>query len=272
MAFLVSVDFYLEEIKIARNSLSKRAEFLCKYCNIKQNSAVAWLSYPDVDKISNEELSIEDFAGCYCVAGIDASQTTDLTAASVVIEREEKLYVITQFFMPADRIERATEEEGVPYKTFVERGFITVSGDHFIDYHDIYNWLIMLLRQYKIRPLQVGYDRYSIQYLIQDLNKAGFHTDDVFQGTNLSPVLKEFEGIVKDRKIEIGQNQLLKSHFLNVAVQINSGDGRMKPVKIEPRKHIDGFMSVIDALTVRSKYYAKLAKQLKNDKRKEVKK
>lgn len=46
----------------------------------------------------------------------------------------------------------------------------------------------------------------------------------------------------------------------------------MKPVKIEPRKHIDGFMSVIDALTVRSKYYAKLAKQLKNDKRKEVKK
>ena len=130
----------------------------------------------------------------------------------------------------------------------------------------------MLLRQYKIRPLQVGYDRYSIQYLIQDLNKAGFHTDDVFQGTNLSPVLKEFEGIVKDRKIEIGQNQLLKSHFLNVAVQINSGDGRMKPVKIEPRKHIDGFMSVIDALTVRSKYYAKLAKQLKNDKRKEVKK
>ena len=268
----VSVDFYLEEIKIARNSLSKRAEFLCKYCNIKQNSAVAWLSYPDVDKISNEELSIEDFAGCYCVAGIDASQTTDLTAASVVIEREEKMYVITQFFMPADRIERATEEEGVPYKTFVERGFITVSGDHFIDYHDIYNWLIMLLRQYKIRPLQVGYDRYSIQYLIQDLNKAGFHTDDVFQGTNLSPVLKEFEGIVKDRKIEIGQNQLLKSHFLNVAVQINSGDGRMKPVKIEPRKHIDGFMSVMDALTVRSKYYAKLAKQLKNDKRKEVKK
>lgn len=268
----VSVDFYLEEIKIARNSLSKRAEFLCKYCNIKQNSTVAWLSYPDVDKISNEELSIEDFAGCYCVAGIDASQTTDLTAASVVIEREEKLYVITQFFMPADRIERATEEEGVPYKTFVERGFITVSGDHFIDYHDIYNWLITLLRQYKIRPLQVGYDRYSIQYLIQDLNKAGFHTDDVFQGTNLSPVLKEFEGIVKDRKIEIGQNQLLKSHFLNVAVQINSGDGRMKPVKIEPRKHIDGFMSVIDALTVRSKYYAKLAKQLKNDKQKEVKK
>lgn len=267
----VSVDFYVEEIKIARNSLSKKAEFLCKYCNIKQNSAVAWLDYQDVEHVSGDSISIADFAGCYCVAGIDASQTTDLTAASVVIEREEKLYCFTQFFMPADRIERATEEESVPYQMFVDRGFITVSGDHFIDYRDIYNWLITLLRQYKIRPLYVGYDRYSVQYLIADLNKAGFHTDDVFQGTNLSPILKEFEGTLKDRKIEIGQNQLLKSHFLNVAVQINSGDGRMKPVKIEPRMHIDGFMSIIDALTVRSKYYAQLGKQLKNDKRKEVK-
>ena len=268
----VSRDFYEEEIKIARNSLSKRAEFLCKYCNIKQNSAVAWLSYEDVDRVSHESLTLEDFRGCYCVGGIDLSQTTDLTAASVVIERDEKMYAFTQFFMPRERIERATEEENVPYKAFVEHGVLTLSGDHFVDYRDVYNWFIALLRNYKIRPLQVGYDRYSSQYLIQDLNKAGFHTDDVFQGTNLSPILKEFEGTLKEQKIEIGQNQLLKSHFLNVAVQINSGDGRMKPVKIEPRAHIDGFVSGIDALTVRNKYYAQIGRQLKNDRRKEGKK
>lgn len=267
----VSVDFYIEEIKIARNSLSKRAEFLCKYCNIKQNSAVAWLSYQDVDEVSKEILSLEDFRGCYCVGGVDLSQTTDLTAASVVIERNEKLYAFTQFFMPRDRVLRATEDEGVPYNVFVGQGVLRLSGDHFVDYRDVYEWFVMLVRQYKIRPLQVGYDRYSSQYLVQDLDKAGFHTDDVFQGTNLSPILKEFEGTVKDKRIEIGQNQLLKAHFLNVAVQINSGDGRMKPVKIEPRAHIDGFVSVIDALTVRSKYYAQIGKQLKNDKRKENK-
>ena len=89
--------------------------------------------------------------------------------------------------------------------------------------------------------------------------------DDVFQGTNLSPLLKEFEGIIKDRKINIGENNLLKSHLLNVAVQINSSDGRMKPVKIEPRMRIDGFVSVIDAMTVRSKYFSEIGKQLKNN-------
>ena len=263
----VSEEFYIEEIKIARLSLSKKAEFLCKYCNIKQNSSVAWLDFGDVERASGEALTLEDFRGCYCVAGIDLSRTTDLTAASVVIERDKKFYIFTQFFMPRERLEQATEEENVPYGIFAKQGVLTVSGDHFVDYRDVYNWFVMLLKVYKIKPLYVGYDRYSAQYLIQDLQNSGFHTDDVFQGTNLSPLLDEFEGKLKDGSVRIGNNNLLKSHLLNVAVQINSGDGRKKPVKIEQRMHIDGFVSVIDAFTVRSKYYSQIARQLANEKR-----
>lgn len=263
----VSVEFYIEEIKIARLSLSKKAEFLCKYCNIKQNSSVAWLDFGDVEQACGAALTLDDFRGCYCVAGIDLSRTTDLTAASIVIERDGKFYILTQFFMPRDRLEQATEEENVPYGIFEKQGVLTVSGDHFVNYRDVYNWFVMLLKVYKIKPLYVGYDRYSAQYLIQDLQNSGFHTDDVFQGTNLSPLLDEFEGKLKDGSVRIGNNNLLKSHLLNVAVQINSGDGRKKPVKIEQRMHIDGFVSVIDAFTVRSKYYSQIARQLANEKR-----
>ena len=263
----VSVEFYIEEIKIARLSLSKKAEFLCKYCNIKQNSSVAWLDFGDVEQACGAALTLDDFRGCYCAAGIDLSRTTDLTAASIVIERDGKFYIFTQFFMPRDRLEQATEEENVPYGIFEKQGVLTVSGDHFVNYRDVYNWFVMLLKVYKIKPLYVGYDRYSAQYLIQDLQNSGFHTDDVFQGTNLSPLLDEFEGKLKDGSVRIGNNNLLKSHLLNVAVQINSGDGRKKPVKIEQRMHIDGFVSVIDAFAVRSKYYSQIARQLANEKR-----
>ncbi|HBL82031.1 MAG TPA: terminase large subunit [Clostridiales bacterium] len=264
MGVSVSVDFYIEEIKVAQISLSKKAEFLTKYCNIKQNSSVAWLNFEDVDSISGEKYTLEDFRGCYCVAGIDLSQTTDLTAASVVIEKQKKLYIFTQFFMSKDRFDRACAEDSVPYGIYVKQGFLILSGEHFVDYKDVFNWFVMLVKQYKIRPLKVGYDRYSAQYLIQDLAQAGFHVDDVYQGTNLSPILDEFEGLLKDKSISIGANNLLKSHLLNVAVQINSGDGRKKPVKIEARMRIDGFVSVIDAMTVRSKYYSEIGKQLEN--------
>ncbi|MBR5991926.1 MAG: hypothetical protein IK036_04135, partial [Clostridia bacterium] len=39
----ISVQFILDEIDVARESLSKKTEFLCKYCNVKQNSSQAWL-------------------------------------------------------------------------------------------------------------------------------------------------------------------------------------------------------------------------------------
>ncbi len=260
----VSEDFYAEEIKVARNSLSKKAEFLTKYCNIKQNSSVAWLDFQDVDDVSGEKYTLDDFRGCYCVGGIDLSQTTDLTAASIVIERNGKLYVFTQFFMPLERFNKACEEDNVPYSIYHKQGIVSISGEHYVDYKDVFNWFVMLIKKYEIRPLKVGYDRYSAQYLVQEMSQAGFHMDDVFQGTNLSPILKEFEGIIKDKKINIGENNLLKSHLLNVAVRINSGDGRMKPVKIEPRMRIDGFVSVIDAMTVRSKYFSEIGRQLEN--------
>lgn len=260
----VSKDFYIEEMKVARVSLSKKAEFMTKYCNIKQTSSLAWLDADDIEPAFGKPRRLEEFRGCSCVGGIDLSRTTDLSAASVVIEKDGIFYVFTQFFMPKDKIESASERDGLPYDIYVKQGILTPSGEHFVDYKDIFNWFLKLVKEYKIYPLKVGYDRYSAMYLIQDMQQAGFHMDDVFQGTNLSPLLDEFEGLLKDKKVYIGDNSLLKAHMYDVAVQINSGDGRKKAVKIEQRRHIDGFVSVIDAMTVRSKYYTEVGKQLKN--------
>lgn len=262
----VSAEYYLEQIEIARNSISKKVEFMTKFCNIKQNSAVAWLDYWDVMKCVHEEkpLSLEDFKGCYCVGGIDLSRTTDLTAASIVINRDGINHIFTRFYMPQKRYEVAINEDNTPYNIYRDRGFLFISGENQVDYKDIYNWFIELVKVYKIKPLKIGYDRYSANYLVEDLKTAGFHTDDVYQGTNLTPVLHEFEGNLKDGLFDFGDNSMLAAHFLNVAVDINLNDSRMKPVKIEKRMRIDGAMSVFDALTMVSKYHNEIGKKLLN--------
>lgn len=262
----VSVEYYLEQIEIARNSISKKVEFMTKFCNIKQNSAVAWLDYWDVMKCVHEEkpLSLEDFKGCYCVGGIDLSRTTDLTAASIVINRDGINHIFTRFYMPQKRYEVAINEDNTPYNIYRDRGFLFISGENQVDYKDVYNWFIELVKVYKIKPLKIGYDRYSANYLVEDLKTAGFHTDDVYQGTNLTPVLHEFEGNLKDGLFDFGDNSMLAAHFLNVAVDINLNDSRMKPVKIEKRMRIDGAMSVFDALTMVSKYHNEIGKKLLN--------
>lgn len=262
----VSVEYYLEQIEIARNSISKKVEFMTKFCNIKQNSAVAWLDYWDVMKCVHEEkpLSLEDFKGCYCVGGIDLSRTTDLTAASIVINRDGINHIFTRFYMPQKRYEVAINEDNTPYNIYRDRGFLFISGENQVDYKDVYNWFIELVKVYKIKPLKIGYDRYSANYLVEDLKTAGFHTDDVYQGTNLTPILREFEGNLKDGLFDFGDNSMLAAHFLNVAVDINLNDSRMKPVKIEKRMRIDGAMSVFDALTMVSKYHNEIGKKLLN--------
>lgn len=265
----VSEEYYLEQIEIARNSVSKKVEFMTKFCNIKQNSAVAWLDYWDVMKCVHEDkpLALEDFKGCYCVGGIDLSKTTDLTAASIVINRDGINHVFTRFYMPQKRYEVAVNEDNTPYNIYKERGFLFISGENQVDYKDVYNWFIELVKVYKIKPLKIGYDRYSANYLVEDLKTAGFHTDDVYQGTNLTPILHEFEGNLKDGLFNLGDNSMLASHFLNVAVDISLNDSRLKPVKIEKRMRIDGAMSVFDALTMVSKYHNEIGKKLLNESR-----
>lgn len=261
----VSVDYLLEEIAIAEGSLSKKAEFITKYCCLKQNSSAAFLSAQTVQKCMGEEITLESLSRNYGVIGLDLSQTTDLTACCVIVEKNGVLNVVAKFWLPAERIDEASERDGVPYRIYIEKGWLEPSGDNFVDYHDCYKWIIQLIEKYSILPLMCGYDRYSAQYLIQDLKAASIRVDDVWQGENLWGVLQEAEGLMKDGKINIGNNDLLKMHLLNSAIKMSTERGRGKLVKVSPIAHIDGMAALIDGLTVRQKHWPEIGQQLKNE-------
>ena len=121
------------------------------------------------------------------------------------------------------------------------------------------------MEKYKRPPLKVGYDIYSAQYLVQDMSTFGFHMDDVYQGENLYGVIQETQGLLEDGKIHIGDNDLLKIHLLNSAIKMSTERGRGKLVKLSPSVHIDGVAALLDAMTVRQKYYAEIGGQLRNE-------
>lgn len=264
MGISVKQSFFEDEIAIAQNSTSKKIEVKTKYANIKQNSSLAWLEYRTVNAACVGK-TLEDFRNLYAVGGIDLSQTTDLTAATVVIERDGVMYAFTQFFMPRQRMAELQQLDGTPYDIFARRGLITPSGDNFVDYHDVLHWFQMLREKYSIYVLFIGYDRYSAKYLIDELESSGYRTDDVYQGENLTPVMREFEGYLKDGAFKLaGDNDLLKAHMLDVAAKHNLETRKFRPIKIAYDAHIDGFVSVIDAMTVRQKWYGEIGELLKN--------
>lgn len=263
----VPVSYLLDEIAIAEGSLPKRSEFIVKYCNLKQNSSAAWLDATTVEKAVSEPLNIDDFQNSYATMGIDLSRTTDLTCATLVIERDGILNVFARFYLPREKVDEATIRDGVPYRAYIQRGLLFESGDNFVDYRDIVEWVRELITEKKIYPLMIGYDKYSASYLISELRDGGCRCDDVYQGSNLTPIIRQMEGLMKDGRIRIGDNDLLKIHLLNSALKIDAETERVKLIKISASAHVDGTAALLDALCVRDKWWPEIGAQLLNERR-----
>ena len=262
----VTVDYMLEEIRIAEGSISKKTEFLTKYCNIKQNSSMAWLTAQDVKKCFGGEMTLEDLRHSYALGGIDLSLAVDLTASVVCIEKDGVTWFDVMFFMPANKVEEATARDGLPYEIYRQRGLLTVCGENTVDYHAVHDWFRMLEKKYEILCLKVGYDRYSAAYLVQDMEADGFSMESVSQGSNLTGVLIDMEGMIKDGRLRcIGDNDLMKVHMLDAALKFEDGTNRRRLVKMNARSHIDGMAALSDAICMRHNYYEEMAAQLSNE-------
>lgn len=268
----VSRDFIRKEIDTAHESIPKEIEFKTKYCNLKQNMSTAWLRAEDINKAFGWRLPMEDLKGKYCVGGYDLSQVVDLTCAGFICEIDGILWIKAHFWMPKNRLEEATKRDGVPYEIYIRKGFLTLSGEEFVDFNDVLNWFMDLVRKYKIYPLMVGYDRWSAMELNQKLTEKHFKTDSVTQGFNLSNVADQFEGLLREGKIrDMDDNDLLKIHLADAAMKMESGEDRAHPrktlVKISNKAHVDGVAMLLDAMAMRVFKWDKLGSRLQNKRR-----
>ena len=262
----VSAAYIIEEIAKAEESLANKAEFLTKMACIKQNSSQAWLNAQDVRKCFGYNMTLEDLRHSYGLGGIDLSLSVDLTASVICVEKDGITWFDAHFFMPANKVEEATARDGLPYEIYRQRGLLTVSGENTVDYHDVHAWFNRLEREYEILPLKVGYDRYSAAYLVQDMQADGFDMESVSQGSNLTGVLIDMEGMIKDGRLRcINDNDLMKVHMLDAALKFEEGTNRRRLIKMSAKQHIDGMAALSDAICMRHNYYEEMAAQLSNE-------
>ena len=266
----VSEEFIRKEIDVAHESASKLTEFKVKYTNLKQNLSTAWLRAEDINKAFGHHMPLEAIRGHYCVGGVDLSQSVDLTSACIVTEVDGVLWVHSHFWLPNKRLEEATRRDNIPYEIYIRKGFLSLSGEEFINNDDVLLWFMDLVKTYKIYPLMVGYDRWSAQDLVHKLNQKSFHTDSVTQGFNLSSVEDILEGMLREGRIrDMDDNDLLKIHMADAAQQMESNTEQAHPrkklVKISKNAHVDGMAALLDAMAMRQFKWAELGTRLTNE-------
>ena len=268
MGVSVTVEYLLEEIAVAENSISRKIEFLVKICNVKQNATNAWLTAKDVNLcFSDTGKTLMDFKHTYALTGIDLSQTTDLTAVIVFIQKGDTIWFFTRFYMPRNRLEDAKARDGIPYDKYVQQGYLILSGENVVDYHDVEEFYQEMMRKYEILPQWNGYDRYSAAYLIQDMEAEGHRMESVSQGSNLTGVIIDTEGMIRDGKLKSAEdNNLMKIHMMDSALQ-HYEDNRRRLVKVSSTAHIDGMAALLDAMCMRHNHYNEIENLLRNERK-----
>ena len=235
-----------EKVERAKANPIELVNLLCKDFNIRQNSINAWLTFED---LNNEEIYTE-WKDCYCIGGCDLSSTTDLTCATLLGVVKGKIRVKQMYWIPTNSLEKKVIDDKIPYDKWLKLGWLRLSGDSKIDYHDITKWFLEEVEQNDLRPLWVGYDSWNAQFWCDEMKENGFDMIEVRQGfkTESAP-LKQMKADLMDKKINYNNNPILKWNLSNAAIKKDDNENIMLS-KEKSRQRIDGVASLMDAYVI----------------------
>ena len=246
LGVIKSIKDLRDKVERAKSNPIELVNLLCKDFNIRQNSVNAWLSFEDL----NNEAIYTEWKDCYCIGGCDLSSTTDLTCATLLGVKKGKLYVKQMYWIPTNTLEKKVIDDKIPYDKWLKSGWLRLSGDSKIDYHDVTKWFIEEVEKNDLRPLWVGYDRWTAQFWCDEMKSYGFDMVEVRQGfkTESSP-LKQLKADLMDKKINYNNNPITKWNLSNAAIKKDDNENIMLS-KEKARQRIDGAASLMDAYVI----------------------
>lgn len=223
---------------------------MCKDFNIRQNEQNNWL---DFDIINNEAtFDMDQIYNTYAVGGVDLSSTTDLTCATLLIVKNDIKYVLQQYFIPSEQLERKIKEDKIPYDKWKEKGLVTITYGAKVDYHEVSKWFAEMQMKYKINTYWIGYDPWNAPYWVEEMqNDYKYHMIEVRQGAKtMSNPMKLLEADLIEKKVNYNNNPITKWCLLNTAVKRDENDNIRPDKSDNKRARIDGAVSLIIAYAV----------------------
>ncbi len=226
---------------------------LTKDFNIAENSCESWLRYVDV--VNEEVASMEYLRNSYAVGGCDLSSTTDLTCATLLIRKPEdaRFYVLQKYFIPCSKMQdEHNDKREAPYKTWQEARWLSASEGATVDFHAVTEWFLMMVKEYNIRPLWIGYDAALSGYWREEMEAYGFEMEKIRQGPfTWTYPMKEMGGMFSEHRIVYQNNPMLRWCLINTAKKSLNKDGieSIQPVKVSANRRIDGMVSLLNAYT-----------------------
>lgn len=239
----VTSKYIKEQVQSAINNPSEEVGVKTKTLNLWCDVADVWLPESYIVKAS-KDIHLEDFRDCECYIGVDLSATSDLTAVSYLIEKDNIYYFKTDYYLPESALVDKPDRE--TYKLWKQQGLITITTGNVTDYDYITNDIVAASNILNIQ--KIGYDKWNATQWAIHATEIGLPLEEYPQTMgNFNRPTKELERLILSGNTVIDNNEITRWCFRNVELK-SDYNGNVKPNKGIKSKKIDGVIAIIQAL------------------------
>jgi phage terminase large subunit-like protein len=248
-----NLDYMRSEFKGALNKPAEQPEFKRLHLGIWSESAGGWMP---MDRWNAAAMKAGDDAhlkGRPCVAGVDLSATTDITAyveLYLPTAADPQWHARPFFWVPQAKVDRSRRGEMgdvVRYDRWLDEGLIFSTPGDVVDYDAVHAWVTK--RADDMRLLDIGVDPWNATQFMTDLMNGGFPVVEVRQGyKTLSEPTKKLLELVLANKLRHDGHPAMRWMMSNVSIDRDPADNH-KPSKKMSRQRIDGPVALIIALS-----------------------
>ena len=257
---IITPQYLRDQVKQARGMPSK--ENLVRRLNFCQwtDAIAAWVARDVWVKCERKGLALSTERPCY--GGLDLSGKKDLTALALASIPDENgvIEATVEFWTPAASLMERTEADRAPYDVWRRDGHLVAVPGKTINYGYVANRLAEVEAEHEL--VQLGYDRWRIDDLLQALEDAGVEAwkiSDEKEGMGLclvehgqgfkdmSLAVEAIEDLILNDRLRVKYNPVLR---WNVASTVLDEDpaGNRKFTKRRSTGRIDGVVALAMAV------------------------
>lgn len=269
-----TMKFLQEQWQAMKDDPIMRNTFISKHLNRQIGAGIDYFDMVDI-KNSMTNIKTEDIFDTYAVAGLDLSETTDLTNATLLIMKPDGKFIILQaYFIASECLDRNSKKDKVEYAMFeccdskcdAVKKLLIVTNGSYVDQRAVMDWFVWMRDEYKISILKIGYDRWMSKQFIELGREYGFNHEKVSKeedevevrddgiltavaqgGYTLSGAIKVIKSLFADGKLKFDStNKLLPYCFYNLKVRADANNN-LTPHKAKSSGHIDGAVALFNA-------------------------
>ncbi|MCX3068434.1 terminase large subunit [Cetobacterium somerae] len=223
------IDKIASDYEVAKSIPEKMISFKTKILNIWVQAKD--LGYMDMEKWKRCEVKKLpfDILNRPVYVGFDMSAKIDLTSVAfiipIMIDEVTKYVVFSHSFIPnRDKLMERKLIDKVPYDSWEERGFLTVTNTPIVDQEQVMNYVLRVCEENKWNIRHLCFDPANASKLMMDLENQGYEVTEVYQShKSLNESTAGFREQVYSENVYYLPNPLLNYAMGNTVIRQNNG-------------------------------------------------